>query len=697
MTKRALITGITGQDGSYLAELLLAKGYDVHGIIRRSSSFNTARIEHMYHDPHEPGVALQLHYGDLSDSSRLSNLIMQLRPDEIYNLGAQSHVAVSFEMPEFTADVTAMGTLRLLEALRHADWDLRFYQAGSSEMFGKVLEVPQKETTPFYPRSPYAVAKVFAHQMTIQYREAYDLFACNGILFNHECLGPNSPLVVRHSGTVNVVIPSELMPLRRKGRIQQSFTPLDLEIWDGVCWARVKAITATRHRPSDPDHRLLLIQARGGIAEVTAHHHMIDSEGTELPANDVSPGNHLAMAPSFPTPPQWTTLSTEFAEFLGLLTAEGHVSPEGRVQFTNCDQKLCARVTELWSKLFLGTVTRRVNPSGWEGGRSVEQLYLNGARLAGKWLKEQLYTDTGMKRVPPLVLNAGTEPHSAYLNGYYAGDGLKAGNGDSVKTNSAVLAQGLCWLYSNQGRSCSVYAERRGERTYYQLNLATEHPLGQKGQHLRKPATEVRTVANAAMTDEWVFDIETESGRLCAGVGRLIVHNSPRRGATFVTRKVTRGVAAILAGRAKKLYLGNLTSMRDWGYAPEFVEAMWLMLQQEQPGDYVVATGEMHSVLDLVELAFGLVGLDWRDYVQIDERYFRPTEVDQLLGDPRKAKETLGWEATTTFRDLIRIMLAADINALGIATSTYPEIAGVTPDVTSSPLLAALAREDAAA
>jgi GDPmannose 4,6-dehydratase len=357
-TKTALITGITGQDGSYLAELLLAKGYAVHGVIRRSSSFNTARIEHLYHDPHEQGVPLTLHYGDLGDASCLAKLVARLRPNEVYNLGAQSHVAVSFEMPEFTADAVAMGTLRLLEALRYADWPVRFYQAGSSEMFGKVLEVPQREATPFYPRSPYAVAKVFAHHMTVQYREAHGLFACNGILFNHE---------------------------------------------------------------------------------------------------------------------------------------------------------------------------------------------------------------------------------------------------------------------------------------------------------------------------------------------------SPRRGATFVTRKVTRGIAQILAGRAKKLYLGNLDALRDWGYAPEYVEAMWLMLQQEAPDDYVVATGEMHAVRELVELAFGLVGLDWRTFVATDPRYFRPTEVDQLLGDPSKARDKLGWEARTPFRDLVRIMLAADINALGLSTLVYPDLADVNPDATSSPLLAALARGDAAA
>ena len=325
--KRALISGITGQDGSYLAELLLDKGYEVHGLIRRSSSFSTGRIEHLYKDPHEEDVRLFLHYSDLTDASSLITTLNRVRPDEVYNLGAQSHVKVSFDMPEFTADSTAMGTLRLLEAVRHVDHEVRFYQAGSSEMFGQVMERPQSETTPFRPRSPYAVSKVFAHQMTIQYREAYGLFAANGILFNHE---------------------------------------------------------------------------------------------------------------------------------------------------------------------------------------------------------------------------------------------------------------------------------------------------------------------------------------------------SPRRGATFVTRKVTRGVAAILAGTLDKLYLGNLDARRDWGYAPEYVEAMWRILQHDQPDEFVVATGEMHTVREFVELAFGLVGLDWNDHVAIDPRYFRPTEVDELCGDASKARDALGWESTTTFPELVRIMVAADLQEAGL-------------------------------
>jgi GDPmannose 4,6-dehydratase len=320
--KKALITGITGQDGSYLAELLLKKGYEVYGIVRRSSSFNTGRIDHVYQDPHDPDYRLHLVYGDLNDASSLNRILRTVQPDEIYNLGAQSHVRVSFDVPEYTAEVTGVGSVRLLEAIREAGIRPRFYQASSSEMFGKVQEVPQRETTPFYPRSPYGVAKVFAYWMTVNYRESYGLFACNGILFNHE---------------------------------------------------------------------------------------------------------------------------------------------------------------------------------------------------------------------------------------------------------------------------------------------------------------------------------------------------SPRRGETFVTRKITKAAARIKLSLQNKLYLGNLDAKRDWGFAGDYVEAMWLMLQQEQPDDYVIATGETHSIRELLDVAFGLVELDWAKHVEIDPRYFRPAEVDLLIGDPSKAKTRLGWKPTVGFHDLIRMMVEADL------------------------------------
>ena len=323
--KKALITGITGQDGSYLADLLIAKGYEVHGIIRRASTFNTARIDHLYQDPHVNGVRLFLHYGDLADSVNLTKMLYELQPDEVYNLGAQSHVRVSFDIPEYTADVTGVGTIRILEAIRESGVKPRFYQASSSEMYGKVQEVPQTETTPFWPRSPYGCAKMFGYWATVNYRESYGLFASNGILFNHE---------------------------------------------------------------------------------------------------------------------------------------------------------------------------------------------------------------------------------------------------------------------------------------------------------------------------------------------------SPRRGETFVTRKISRAVAAIKLGLQKELYLGNLDAKRDWGYAPEYVEGMWRMLQADQPDDFVLATNETHTVKEFVEVAFGHVGLDWKEFVKYDARYERPAEVDLLIGDPAKAKKQLGWEPKVRFKELVQIMVDADVEML---------------------------------
>ncbi len=324
--KKALITGITGQDGSYLAEFLLHKGYEVHGIIRRASTINTPRLDHIYTDPHDAGARLFLHYGDLSDDEQISHLIYNIKPDEVYHLGAQSHVRVSFDTPEYTGNVTGLGTTRLLEMIRRSGNGMKFYQASSSEMFG-ATPPPQSETTSFWPRSPYACAKMYAYWMTRNYRDGYGMFAANGILFNHE---------------------------------------------------------------------------------------------------------------------------------------------------------------------------------------------------------------------------------------------------------------------------------------------------------------------------------------------------SPRRGETFVTRKITRGIARILAGKEKYLYMGNLDARRDWGFAPEYVECMWKILQQEEPEDFVIGTGESHSVREYLETAFSYAGLDWEEHVRIDPRYFRPTEVEDLIADAGKSREKLGWKPCVTFSDLTRIMVDADLRGAGL-------------------------------
>jgi GDPmannose 4,6-dehydratase len=654
--RSALITGITGQDGSYLAELLLEKGYDVHGMVRRSSTEKFERIEHLRD-------RVTLHQGDLLDQRSLVDALRASRPAEIYNLAAMSFVAVSWIQPTLTAEFTGVGVTRMLEAMREVCPEARFYQASSSEMYGKVREVPQTELTPFYPRSPYGVAKAYGHFITVNYRESYDLHATSGILFNHESVCANTPLLVRDDGIVAVKTPVDLVPLVRRGATVQNFLPKSfLEIWDGEGWTPITAITATRRRPTDPDHELISIQARAGVVEVTAHHNMLDADFEKIAACEVEAGDELALAAEMPSLADWSVATIEMAEFLGLMAADGYVHRGGdSCCFTNNDPLLRTRTATLWSRLFLGNSREWTGTSGWDEDASVEHLNLTGSCSARPWLREQLYTSTGLKQVPPVILNAGSEIQRAFLDGYYAGDGLKRGNGASIKTNSPVLAQGLCWMYHVNEQPASVYVEQRGEKTYYQLNLASAAKVGAKGQHLRKNPAEVRRVVPAIVADdEWTFDIETESARFCAGVGRVVISNSPRRGLEFVTRKITWHAAAIKLGLAEKLTLGNLDAERDWGYAKDYVEAMWLMLQQDSPEDYVIATGTAHSVQTCLEIAFDQAGLEIDERVSIDDSLKRPAEVDHLIGDRSKASRDLGWEPQTSFERLIRLMVDAD-------------------------------------
>jgi GDPmannose 4,6-dehydratase len=657
----ALITGVTGQDGSYLAELLLEKGYDVHGMVRRASTEKFDRIEHIRD-------RLTLHQGDLLDQRSLVDALRASKPAEIYNLAAMSFVAVSWIQPTLTAEFTGVGVTRMLEAMREVCPEARFYQASSSEMFGKVLEVPQTETTPFYPRSPYGVAKAYGHFITVNYRESYDLHATSGILFNHECVLESTPLLIRDDGVIDVRTPADLVPLLRQGGSVQNFLPKSfLEVWDGEGWTPVTAITATRRCPTDPDHQLLSIEARAGVVDVTAHHNMLDSEFEKVPAVDVEPGDELALCKEMPARTAWGAASPELAEFLGLMAADGYVHREGTgVCFTNNDDMLRLRISVLWSRLFMGNSRERTGTSGWTEGAVVQKVNLTGVRGVGLWLREQLYTPSAHKRVPPLILNAEQEAQEAFLRGYYAGDGLKKGNGASIKTSSPVLAQGLCWMYHLTGQPASVYVEQRGEKTYYQLNLASAVRVGAKGQHLRKNPAEVRQVKPASVPDDdWTFDLETESGKFCAGVGRLVISNSPRRGLEFVTRKITWHAAAIKHGLTKELRLGNLDAERDWGYAKDYVEAMWLMLQRDIAEDYVIATGKANSVRECCEVAFDEAGLgDFERYVTIDPAFVRPAEVDHLIGDPSKAGRDLGWKPQTSFEELIRLMTRADLELL---------------------------------
>ncbi len=681
--KRALLTGITGQDGSYLSELLLAKGYEVHGIIRRTSTINTDRIDHLYRDPHSPDARLFLHYGDLTDGTTLGRILEAVRPHEIYNLGAQSHVRVSFDAPEYTVDTVGMGTLRLLEAVRdyqqRTGIEVRFYQAGSSEMYGLVQAVPQNETTPFYPRSPYACAKVYAHWQTVNYREAYGLFACNGILFNHECVTARTPVFVRVNGLIDLLPIADIVPHRTDGKHGYRYTtdlaPDDrFEVWDAKGWTQVTCMTATwngaKCKPNKQVHR---IAARGAVFEATSDHVAFVRESgdtaIERPTGDIQPGDRLALI-DLPQPTEQMDLTVTEAWLLGFLVAEGYISEAGKVQVTTQDRALLDRVAASWRKIAGGEIGETVTPSGFEGGNPAIQMRLTGNCAYGRFLWGEIYTRHGDKRIPKRILNADRTVRLAFLEGYHAGVGLKSTpctyGFQGFKTASAVLAAGLYWLaHTTLDQRAILCLETRGDRTYYQLNLNSPDVPGQKGAHLRRPLDEVVKTEPLAY-DGWLFDLATTTGTFHAGIGQGWIHNSPRRGETFVTRKITRAIARIVAGQQKKLYLGNLDAKRDWGYAKDYVEAMWLMLQQDKPDDYVVATGETHSVREFLLEAFGYVQLDWEEYVEIDPRYFRPSEVDLLIGDATKARAQLGWQPRVSFAELVRLMVDADMEALGL-------------------------------
>jgi GDPmannose 4,6-dehydratase len=669
--RRALISGITGQDGSYLAELLLEKGYEVYGIIRRSSSFNTKRIDHLYTDPHQEGK-LHLLYGDLSDTTSLRNIVHDLEPHEIYNLGAQSHVRVSFDVPEYTADVVALGTLRLLEAVRHSGMahKPRFYQASSSEMFGS-SPPPQNEQSPFHPRSPYACAKVFAYNAVVNYREAYGLHASNGILFNHTCVTDKTPVIVRQGDIIDILPLEDLVPHRTNPRSGRKYTTdvkanSNLAVWDRGGWTRVTCMTATWNDGSLPVHR---VAARGAVIAATADHKgFTETEKAgavqETRFDEIPRGARVKLV-DLPEATNVTEATEVEAWLLGLIVAEGHVTEAGKITIANQDEDILRRATRCWKRVSGGTTGRYVPRAAQ--GRPTISLRLNGDSAYGRWLRENVYTKRGDKRVPKRILNSSQAARLAFLRGYNAGDGLKSTpctyEFQSFKTVSTVLAQGLYWLsqITLEQRITICLNEQYG-RHYYQINLNSPFRVGTKGQHLCRPTNEV-VKASRVNYEGWLFDLATESGTFNAGVGRGWIHNSPRRGETFVTKKIARAAYRISRRQQTELYLGNLDAKRDWGYAKDYVEAMWLMLQKDAPDDYVIATGETHSVRDVLDACFGYFGLDWHDHVRDDPRYHRPSEVNELRGDASKAREKLGWGPTTDFNHLMWLLCDAEASS----------------------------------
>jgi GDPmannose 4,6-dehydratase len=656
LQKTALITGITGQDGSYLAELLLEKGYRVVGMTRRTSTEVHERIEDIVD-------RIEIVSGDLLDQTSMTSIVNDVRPHEVYNLAAQSFVPTSWNQPVLTGEFTALGVTRVLEAVRSVDPSIRFYQASSSEMFGKVVEVPQSETTPFYPRSPYGVAKVYGHWITVNYRESYDMFACSGMLFNHESVPESTPVIVRRGNVVDVLPIGDVVRVREKGANVQRFDFEGLEVWDGDRFVRVTGATAYRHRPVVDNKGVRRVEGRCGTVTLTADHVMF-LDGEERPARNVAPGDKMLRG-ELPDAPCFSNPGLEFAWMLGAFVGDGsaYVSDDrhARAKFTNSSERLRRFFGEVWERQTLGTVTYCATTSGFVPGKVVGALALNGAPRFVEWLRDECYTADGHKRVPRVVLNGNEAVWRAFLTGYNSTDGLK--------TDSPSLAMALWWMARKAlGQECVLNvdagpAERPGP--FYSINLRGANVPGKKGAHLRKDLREVKRIVEEPHFEGWLYDFTTETQRFHAGVGELVIHNSPRRGKEFVTRKITDGVARIKLGLSNELRLGNLEAQRDWGFAGDYVRAMWLMLQDDAPDDYVIATGRTHTVREFVRIAFDVAGLgSYEPYVVIDPRFVRPAEVELLIGDPTKAKRQLGWEPGVTFEQLVEIMVKADIDRL---------------------------------
>ncbi len=676
---KALITGITGQDGSYLAEFLLEQGYEVIGMVRRTSTTNFDRIR----DFQDRVTIVQ---GDLLDQVSLINILQEHRPEEVYNLAAQSFVPTSFTQPVLTGEFTALGVTRILDAVRIADRSIRFYQASSSEMFGKVQEVPQRENTPFYPRSPYGAAKVYGHWITVNYRESYNLFACSGILFNHECVTAETPVFIRRRGLIDLLPIEDVVPHRTDAGSAPRYTtepnPEDnFEVWDVKGWTEVACMTATWNGfERKPNKAVYCVAARGAVFHAT-HDHLafVTQDGcpVEKPAGQIQVGDTLTLI-SLPEPTDAINMTEDEAWLLGILAADGYVSDKGKVQVTNQNQDLLEQVAACWHRVCGGDFSSYVTPSGFENGRDVTQMRLTGVCAYGRYLRDSLYTRSGHKRIPKHVLNASRAARLAFMRGFNAGDGLMSTpctyEFQGFKTASAVLAAGLYWLaLTTLNQRAIICLQEHEERTYYQVNLNSPETIGQRSQHLRRPLGEV-VKKESIHYDGWLFDLATTTGTFHAGIGQGWIHNSPRRGLEFVTRKITHAVARIKLGLQDELRLGNLDARRDWGYAPDYVRAMWLMLQQDRPDDYVVATGETHSVREFCQVAFDRVGLDWEKHVVVDPKFYRPAEVDLLVGDASKAGRVLNWEPSVAFGDLVRIMVDADLAALQQTGNHTPHV-----------------------
>ncbi len=726
--KTAFITGVTGQDGSYLAKFLLDKGYRVIGMKRRTSLITTDRLDDMEIFSH-PNFKLE--YGNMTDSSSIYSLLTKYKPDEIYNLAAQSHVRVSFEVPEETLDVVGGGTLKLLEAYRLICPQARFYQASSSEMYGDNVNVPQNEETRMTPASPYAAAKLYAHNLCRNYREGYGLHISSGILFNHETITGDMPLIFRMGTKEEIDIKpiSEIVRYHSRKDLkqainenekfyQQTHVDTDLQVWDKKGWTKVTWASGYPHLPDIENKNTTLINVAHGCVSATGNHPHIMMDGDSKDFDKIEKGDLVSVVNVIPKSisSEGNDIQIINAKLLGFIVAEGNISKPTAIRLTGKEKDILEKYEKIWMTISSESKTSwYLCKSGFTGVKNIWQLNLNGARSWIKTHAHDLYTENGSKRIPKWILNSNTEVQEAFLDGYNEGDGLKKNSCTytykSFTTNSPTLGLGLIYLLKSvTGQDFNVTAEKRNGRNkiYYHINCLSDGKTSlsksyekylevkkqlESGNSIRKitrdeiasrkfiqkvsrgymprgihhnkiKSNEVKKIISLNEYDGWFYDLETESSTFHCGVGLSHVHNSPVRGETFVTRKITLAAANIKLGKQETLYLGNLDAKRDWGFAGDYVEAMWLMLQQPKGDDYVIATGETHTVSEFLQVVFDYAGLDVNKHVKIDSRLYRPHEVPLLLGDYSKAKKILGWEPKTTFKELAILMYEADLEKL---------------------------------
>ena len=659
--KKAFITGIDGQDGSYLAEFLLDKGYKVHGMVRRVAledpEHQLWRIKHIL-------KKIALHPGSLESYPSIFKLVEKIKPDECYHLAAQSFVGYSFEDEFSTINTNINGTHFVLSAIKENSPKCKVYFAASSEMFGLVKEVPQNEDTPFHPRSPYGISKVAGFDLTRNYREAYGLFSCNGILFNHESLPKNSPVIIKQNGLIDILPIEELFHKGDKHLYEGIKDEYRNQlIWHGNDWTKITNGTAY----IDKKKKLNLIQTRSAPIELTNGHYLFDENNQEIKAEDVLV-KHKVYDAGFPNVKNILSDSdTNLAYFIGYMVGDGHIDERGRIRITGTAKNKILEVGMLIMKKYGWSYRLKTWGAGkWEGcSKKVWQLDINNDSEWGLWLRRQIYSVSKEKKIPRFILNNNAKIRAAFFDGYYNADGRKGGHEiyryKGWTTNSAVLNLGLVFLINGlTGQKVKTKLAYVNNSRYYYTQLRARST--RKGRHLRKELNEVIKVGKLTNFKEGVFfDLQTESQTFASGANLIKIHNSPRRGFEFVTRKITNAVAEIKTGIAKELKLGNLEAKRDWGFSGDYVEAMWLMLQQDKPDDYVIATGETHSVKEFVKLAFECAGLNWKDYVSIDKTFYRPSEVHLLIGDYSKARRKLGWKPKVKFKELVKMMVESDL------------------------------------